>query len=346
MSGIDVLAVVGTCGSERTRYAALLAAVADRSLFPASRLDLSPSPLGETLALVPWTDRPAGAIVELPGTVHPAAMIRALTSEHSGVRLTGIVCVVDAVHLLDDLRSDGYATRPMLGASTGQRMTSYMAHSMLTVTQLERASMIVLVNWHALATPDLSTVMALVSALNPHARLRLEHGATQTPETGSRYVSREERPGCAAILQGTHSPHMTDPRVGALRYEHARPLHPARLRSLLDERIERGEFGTVLRSSGLCRLATRPGITTEWSHVGRMFSLEPMGSDEQIARFGDSLTLGQDLAFIGLDLDTAGLAGALDETALTDEEFEAGAAEWSRYPDPFPVWQEIAGGSD
>jgi hypothetical protein len=213
MGGIDVLAVVGTCGSERTRYAALLAAVADRSLFRASRLGLSPSPLGEALALVPWTDRPAGAVVEFPGAVHPAAMIRALTSERSGVHLTGIVCVVDAVHLLD-------------------------------------------------------------------------------------------------------------------------------------ERIERGEFGTVLRSSGLCRLATRPGITTEWSHVGCMFSLEPMGSDEQIARFGDSLTLGQDLAFIGLDLDTAGLAAALDETALTDEEFEAGAAEWSRCPDPFPLWQEIAGGSD
>ena len=47
--------------------------------------------------------------------------------------------------------------------------------------------------------------------------------------------------------------------------------------------------------------------------------------------------IGQELAFIGLDLDANALHDVLDSAALTDDELTAGPAPWARYPDPFPA---------
>ena len=344
MDEIDVLAVMGTCAPERSRYAARLAAAAGRVLFPAQRLRVARDPVQEAIDLVPWTDRPSGAVCEFPGRTHPVDLIAALSDEHERARLTGIVCVVDAMHLLDDLHRDHYVARVEVGAEG--LTTECTAHALLTVTQIEFASMIVLVNWEPLATRELSTVMALVSHLGPRARLRLDHGAIEVPARGARYSGAQDRQGWVALLNGEHDPHMTDRRVSAVRYEQARPFHPSRLREVLDERVEAGEFGTVIRSAGLCRLATRPGVIGEWQHVGRMLSLEPLTTAMPDASGGGAedhelLALGQDLAVIGLDLDAGGLTRALDRAALTDAEFAAGPSAWARYPDPFPAWQGI-----
>ena len=115
-----------------------------------------------------------------------------------------------------------------------------------------------------------------------------------------------------------------------------RPLHPGRLHALLDERIEPGEFGQVIRSAGFCRFATRSGVTARWDHVGRMISFEPAARDAELD--GELLAVGQELAFIGVDLDVGALTAALDATALTDDELTAGAGVWASYPDPFPAW--------
>nr|WP_243752384.1 GTP-binding protein [Leucobacter weissii] len=131
---------------------------------------------------------------------------------------------------------------------------------------------------------------------------------------------------------------MTDPRVAALRYEQLRPFHPGRLLRLLNERVEPGEFGTIIRSAGFCRLATRPRVIAEWNHVGSMFSLEPLASDDRLLPDDEILALGQDLAVIGLDLRRRELVAALDEAALTDREAAAGPTSWAEFSDPFPAW--------
>ncbi|MFV0433412.1 MAG: GTP-binding protein [Leucobacter sp.] len=348
MPEVDVLAVVGTCAPERELYAERLAAVTDRTLFSARRLSVSADPVDEALALVPWTDRPSGAVVEFPSDTRIVELIGAAAEPESTCALSGIVCVADAAHLIDDLRRDSYAAKRHTAphGGPGSATTEFVAHALLTVTQLEYASMIVLVNWQQLATPNLAALMALVGNLSPHARLRLDHGALEPPTQSTTYSAAQERAGWIAILNGDHDPYMTDRRVSSLHYEQVRPLHPERLERLLDDRIDAGEFGTVIRSAGFCGLASRPGIIGEWDHVGHMFSLEPLGPEADAPESSEVLAVGQDLAFIGIDMDAEALRAALDEAALTDEELAAGPEAWVAYRDPFPAWVSASSHSE
>ncbi|MFT4220581.1 MAG: GTP-binding protein [Microbacterium sp.] len=327
---VDVIAVVGACGPERHRYARDLAAATARTFFPATGLELSPSPVDEAVAMIPWTDAPAGAVVEFPATVVATELVGNLTAEDTPAQLTSIVCVVDAPHLLNDLDRDDYAVQ------LSRHGRHHIARAMLTALQLEYASVIVFVNWEGVDTPRLARLMALASHVSPHARLRLHVDAGADTPSAERGAKTHGHPGWVSLLNDEFAPRMTDPGVSAFRYEQARPLHPARLQRLLDERIERGEFGAVIRSAGFCRLATRPCRTAQWDHVGRMISFSPVGGDEP----EELLALGQDLAFIGLGLDHTGLTAALDDAALTDAELTAGPARWARFADPFPAWSD------
>lgn len=343
MEQVDVIAVVGSCAPERRAYARRLAAASGRMLVPAQRLALSDDPAGDAAALARWAAQPAGALLELPGHTEMTEMIGALARPDGDTRLTAVVCVADAAHLREDLSRDSYAFHP---PHPWQRAADvrHRASAMLTVNQLEFASMIVLVNWDALSTIDLSMTMALVSHLSPHARLRLDHDRIEAPHAGTPYSVGQERPGWIALLNGDHDPHMTDARVSAFRYENVRPLHPGRLEHLLDERIEPGEFGTVVRSAGFCRFATRPHLVARWDHIGRMISFDPLGGDEDAGE--EMLAIGEDLAFIGVDLDRAALTAALDEAALSDAELAAGPAAWEGFADPFPAWPTTADRAD
>lgn len=337
MDRVDVIAVVGTSVEDRGEYARWLADLTDREFISAQRLALSPDPVDEAVALAPWC-RSRGAVIEFPRIVPTVEMIGALAESSAATRLCGIVCVVDAPHLLADLQRDSYARRHVV--REGHALdTQHVAHAMLAVTQIEFASTVVLAHWEALPTAELAMLMALIAHLSPRARLRLQSVGADQPASRDAYGVGQERPGWVALLNDEFVPHMTDRRVGAFRYLHERPLHPERLRRLLDERIEKGEFGNVIRSAGFCRLATRFGTVARWDHVGSMISFDPLASDDDLAADGELLSLGQDIGFIGIDLRERQLAAALDEAALTDEEFAAGADLWADLVDPFPAWE-------
>jgi G3E family GTPase len=258
------------------------------------------------------------------------------------VHLDRLICVADATHVLDDFQRDDYLA--VRDAEAGPKPTM-TARALLMAMQFEYASTIIFVGWESLTTPELTTVMALVSHLSPRASLWLdrrtiEHVGATDPTTPSAF-----RPGWVGVLNDEFDPHMTDRRVSAFRYEQVRPLHPARLMALLD-RVEAGEFGNVVRSAGFCRLATRPHITAQWEHVGRMISLEPLTSDERLVEGEELLAVGQDIAFIGIDVDQDALAAALDDVALTDDELAEGPAAWAGFEDPFPVWQTASDWAD
>lgn len=340
MGAVDVIAVVGTCAAERLGYARRLAAATERMLVPAARLARSPDPIDEAAALAPWASASestaAGAVLEFPGATPVTELIGTLSDEGGPTRLIGVVCVVDAAHLLDDLGRDDYLSTAV---REDPKDSEHTARAALTVSQIEFASTIVLVGWTPLSTADLATLMALVSHLSPQARLRLHREGAPPLEAEAPYAAAQERPGWVGLVNEDFAPHMTDPRVSGFRYERLRPLHPARLQRLLDERIEVGEFGTVIRSSGFCRLATRPQVTAHWQHVGRMISFLPLTEDDRLDDGEELLAVGQDLAFIGLDLDQDALRAALDDTVLNDEEFAAGPAAWAALEDPFPAWK-------
>lgn len=328
MNDVNVIAVVGMCGPERAHYATRLAAVANRTLFSARRLALSPDPIDEALALTPWTDRPEGAVVEFPRATPVTEIIGACATDRSRIGLNDVVYVADAIHLIDDLRRDAHAPTPV----------QHLDHAVLALSQLEFASMIVLVNWEGLSTRNLAALMALVSHLSPHARLRLDHGALEAPSGRTPYAASQERPGWVTLLNDEHDPHMADPRISSIRYEQLRPFHPGRLAEVLDRLVGDGEFGTVIRSAGFCRLATRAEVISAWDHVGGMITFDPLTVATARADGEDELlSAGQDLAVIGIDLQEDALCNALDSAALTDEEFAAGPAAWNSFPDPFPT---------
>ncbi|MGB4778100.1 GTP-binding protein [Microbacterium sp.] len=334
MDAVDVIAVVGPCKPERLMYAKRLARLTNRAFFAASRLAGSPYPAEEAAVLASWTDPAAGAVVELPDEVPAEELIAVFADGDERTRLGGIVCVVDAAHLFDDLNRDDYL--PLRDADSGVA-APLVARAQLTVAQLEHASTIVLVGWTALSLPELTTIMALLSHLSPAARLRLHRDAIEHLVPGEPYTCEQDRPGWMRVLSGAFEPHMTDRRVSALRYEQVHPLHPERLGRVLDE-LEAGSFGHLVRSAGFCRLATRPHVVAQWEHVGSMISLNPAAFDERIADDEELLAIGQDLAFIGLDLDHDAIVRVLDAAALTDDELAAGPAAWARFTDPFPDW--------
>lgn len=338
MESIGVIAVVGVCRPERQGYARRLAASTGRALLPASQVAVSPDPAHEAVILAFRKDPATGAVLELPDEVPVTDVIGAFADHEPHARLLGLVCVADAAHLLDDLHRDDHVALRDAESGAAARLE---ASAQLAVTQLEYASTIVLVNWAPLSPEELAVVMALVNHLSPRARLRLHREGTshlEFLEFDEPYSAGQDRAGWICLLNGDFDPHMTDRRVSALRYEQIRPLHPGRLQHLLDERIEPGEFGLVVRSAGFCRLATRPGVVGQWEHVGRVISLNPLAIDTALSGDEELLALGQDLAFIGIGLDHAGLAAALDEAALTDDEIVAGPSAWAGFADPFPAW--------
>lgn len=343
MPPIDVTVVVGACPPERRTYAARLARATLRPFLPASHLVAFGEPIAATSDLVRDLDGGRGVIVEFPLKASILEIIGTMAHPSSGVRLRGVICVVDAPHLIDDLRRDSYVAT---GATIhdGMPRTHHTAHALLAVQQLEYASAIVLVNWAGLSTADLSITMALVSHLAPSARLRLQQQTAEPLPAQPPVRVEQESPGWVQLLNGEYEPYMTDIRVSAMRYESVRPFHPERLHALLDERIERGEFGLVVRSAGFCRFATRSDTVAQWDHVGSMIAFTPAQTDDGISEAQDLLAVGQDLALIGLDLHHDAIRAAFDDATLTDAELAAGPEKWTAFADPFPAWEVTRSG--
>ena len=173
--------------------------------------------------------------------------------------------------------------------------------------------------------------------------MRLHHASISAEEDHVSPSPTHTQPGWVGLLNGDFSPHMTDNHVCGFRYENVRPFHPGRLAHLLDERIEPGEFGTIVRSAGYCRFASEPNITAQWEHVGKMIAFNPFIDDNILVDKAAVISLGQDLAIIGLDIDIAALSLALDEATLSDAEFAAGPMVWQTFENPFPARQTITG---
>lgn len=337
MSTIEVVAVVGAAEPERQRYAQRLAEATGRRYLPARRLAIADDPVDEAQALLPWFQGHR-VVAEFPMSAEPPEIIAALSDPQAAARLDQLLCVVDARRLDQQLRQDGYLLRRHEG---DEETVEYCALALLTVQQLEFAASVVVVHWQQTPTAELSRLLALIAHLAPQARLCLD------PEHDERFGLAEGplasgQPGWVGLLNDEFEPRMTDVSVNAIRYEQLRPLHPERLLEVLDREIEPGRHGRVLRSAGLCRLATRPAVTAQWQQVGSMFSLHPLAEQTEPDPDDEPLALGQELALIGVDLDGPALVAALDRACLSDTEFSAGPEHWRGLPDPFPRWQLAA----
>jgi G3E family GTPase len=132
-----------------------------------------------------------------------------------------------------------------------------------------------------------------------------------------------------------------------------RPVHPERFKRFIE-----GDLPGVVRAKGFFWLATRMPWAGEWQLAGAIGRHEAAGfwwAAQPASRWPDDpawrATIEanwqephgdrrQEIVFIGIGMDEAGLRAALQNTLLTDEEWRAGPRTWARLPDPFPTWRE------
>ncbi|MFP1603320.1 GTP-binding protein [Microbacterium sp. 2216-1] len=270
----------------------------------------------------------AGRLVaEIPADSRVEAAIGALAGDAT-TTLVELVCVVDAKTFTQDLMADDYIT------ASDADVTVFVARALRLVQHIEHASTVLVFDWEAVATRDLSMLLAVLSHLAPAARIGLDRAGA--PAGFPAYSESTHQPGWVHLLNDEHDPHMQDARVSAFRYERLRPFHPERLNRLLEEDLGEGRCGAILRSAGFCRLATRPGIVGSWDQVGQMISLAPLVRDNDSPT--PPLALGQDLGFIGIDMDIPRLTAGLDSALLDDDELLSDARTWTTFGDPFPRW--------
>lgn len=320
----DSVLVVGVCSPERIVYARQLAEATSRRLVRVGGM-----PSGHA----PGEGEPVVAEVATDADLFHLDLV----SQHP---LTPIVCVADAQHLTEDLR-DGI---PLIDTAAPDDERGHVgARARQAARFIEAASMVCLVHWEHVQTRELSILMALVSHLNPGARVRLSRGAAEDARSltddGTPGASLAERAGWVAALNDEHDPYMTDRRVSTLRYANLRPFHPGRLSAALDE-LDTGRHGLLLRSAGFCRLATRSHTLARWEQVGSAMWIDPLTSGMAASHTG------QDLALTGIDLRAGALTSILDGATVTDAELAAGPSRWEKFDDPLPRWPEAAAESD
>ncbi|MFJ2542913.1 GTP-binding protein [Microbacterium sp. NPDC087589] len=328
MDNSNPLVVVGVCAPERQSYAAHLARATGGRLI--SLIERMPPQAQRSISVSP--EHPSVARMPSSTVADVANGLDLLHLDLANDPQSSVICVVDALHMSHDLR-DGEPLMEIVGE--GDDRGDFGSRARRAASYLEVASLICFVNWEPIPTAELSLLMAIASHLNPTARVRLSRGPGEdlralraSPQDPRPLL---ERAGWVHSLNDEHDPHMTDSRVATLRYDQPRPFHPGRLTQALDD-IDSGRLGTVLRSAGFCRLATRAGVLARWDQVGSAMWIDPLSSELEAA------TTAQDLAFTGVDLDQHGIRSALDAAAVTDDELTAGPAAWRRFADPLPAW--------
>lgn len=273
-----------------------------------------------SLGLAALTGASTGLVVECPEQYCVPELIGALADDESGAQLQEVVCVVDAAHFLLDL-----APPPHHDRTARERATRL-------VELLEFSTVIVLVNHEHLEITERERIRGLARGLNPSLRW-LDVDRRLEPSVMLSTV--QDRAGWIRLLNHEHPATGTRDGVTVWRYEQLRPFHPERLRPALQRIFTAQAHGAVVRSVGFCHLASRSHVTQLWEFSGRQLTLSALGYDQQVTTAEEVLAWGQDVAFIGLDLDEAGLQAELDAAALTDDELTAGPACWRGYPDPF-----------
>jgi G3E family GTPase len=186
----------------------------------------------------------------------------------------------------------------------------------------------------------------LLSRLNPAASIiRSSFGRVapgQLLGTGRFDVTRaQEAPGWVAEPNGDHVPETEEYGISSLVFRAERPFHPARLWELVSRRLDSGEFGAVLRSKGFFQPASRPAVSGLWSQAGSVIRFEPSGIRTALpgAAVAGQLTQGQELVFIGTNLQGATLRAALERCLLDDTEQGLDPTAWQG-EDPFPAWEQ------
>lgn len=266
-------------------------------------------------------------------------------------QLDTMVTVVDAANWLRDYIESKSLREKALTVNEND----YRTLNDLLVDQVEFANVIIINKTDLVDDFQLGQLEDILRHLNPEATLlRAQQGIvplTQLVNTGRFNFERASRsPGWAKELRGEHTPETEEYGISSFVYRAWRPFHPERFWAFINSDGVEG----VLRSKGFFWLATRMDVGMIWSQAGIKAQVQPTGrwwatvpkanwpDDPRIRSYvkerwrepyGDRR---QELVFIGIDIDQAGITTALDGCLLTDEEIALGIEGWQRFGDPFP----------
>lgn len=268
-------------------------------------------------------------------------------------RLDTMVTVVDAGRFLDDYMSLDELTDRGVGLSDEDDRDLVK----LLTDQIEFANVILLNKIDLVDTEQRVKLRAMLRHLNPSAEIiETTFGRVLLQRILNTGLFAESwaasTPEWLQVPRGEESSEVEEYGMVSFRYQARRPFHPSRLMQL----IESDMFDEIIRSKGLCWLATRPRWAGFWSQAGGVYSLDPLGQwwadvprdqwpndTEFIAEIesqfedphGDRR---QELVLIGQHLNVAELKAALDECLLTNLELIQGAGYWQQFDDAFPEW--------
>jgi len=298
-------------------------------------------------------------LIESTGISEPIPVAQTFTFEdENGVslqkiaRLDTMVTVVDAANFLRDYNdAEALAERgESLGEDDERTVTD------LLIEQVEFADVIVL-NKTDLVVPERAReVEAILRALNPgakiHATSRSRVPLSQVLDTGAfDYEKAANSAGWIRELAGEHTPETEEYGITSFVYRTQQPFDAEKLWALLhDEELWEG----ILRSKGFFWVAADHRVAYEWGQASGVSNVRPMGMwwaavprerwqmpdghrpDQQPGwhpRFGDR---GQEIVFIGQNLDEAGLRARLDFCLLDERVASGNSSEWEHLVNPFP----------
>ncbi|APA95263.1 COBW domain-containing protein [Nocardia seriolae] len=243
-------------------------------------------------------------------------------------RLDTMVTVVDcSTFLAEVVKGQALAERNMQAGAGDARTIAD-----LLIDQVEFANVLVLNKTDLVTANAVGTVEATIRRLNPAARIvHSAHGVVDlaqvlgtglyNPDLAAQFDGWDEE------LAGGHTPETEEYGISSLTFTADRPFHPERLEAALSQ------LHRLLRSKGFFWLATRPDLAAIWSQAGPNLTFEA-GAHWQAL----DLPPGQEIVFIGIQLDRPHVHDLLASALLTDTEMAAGQQEWLTYPDPFPSW--------
>lgn len=212
----------------------------------------------------------------------------------------------------------------------------------LLVDQVEFANVIILNKTDLVTQKELETLKASIQKLNPVATIITSVLGKVPPSTILNtglfnYEEAESSAGWMQELEGIHTPETEEYGISSFVFRDERPFHPQRFWHYLSVNFPQN----IIRSKGLCWIASRPEQAINWSQAGGSMKAEgagvwwasmPLGERmtysnfvenqdiiEEIwtANFGDRLN---EIVFIGMALNETEVRNQLDNCLCTADE--------------------------
>lgn len=257
-------------------------------------------------------------------------------------RLDTLVTVVDAFNFHRD-----YGSSALL-EEDGRAVAN------LLTDQVEFANVIILNKCDLVSNGQKDTLKALLRKLNADAHI-IEASQAKVPlreilNTGLfDFEKTSQSAGWIAELEKEHIPETEEYGISSFVYRSRAPFHPQRFWQFIQQQWPKG----ILRSKGLCWIASRPEVAISWSQAGASVMADRAGvwwcsvpekewgldaAGEQAVRsrwhplFADRYN---EIVIIGRHLQQAEVTAALDACLCNDAEI-GHWAEGRAFMDPFP----------